>query len=219
MGNGDNNRMIILPQSQPALWAIRLAGVVVADGITHVGELTGVNPDYETITGEGEAAFLAAAVGKAGNYRPLPDVGQWCEGGVIYSYNGGFVICRQSHVRTEHDPATVPTLFMVYRADAEATIEWVAGEPVSVGMRRTYGGKTWVCVQAHVTESTWTPPAVPALWREVVVVPPTAEWAAGVAYKVGDRVTYQGATYECRQAHTSIATWTPAAVPALWLRL
>lgn len=41
-------------------------------------------------------------------------------------------------------------------------------------------------------------------------------WAFPVAYKIGDRVTYQGSTYSCRQAHTSQAGWTPVAAPALW---
>lgn len=43
-----------------------------------------------------------------------------------------------------------------------------------------------------------------------------SEWATGVAYQVGDQVTYLGLTYQCAQAHTSQAAWTPAAVPALW---
>ena len=43
-----------------------------------------------------------------------------------------------------------------------------------------------------------------------------AEWAAGTAYSVGYRVTYQGATYECLQAHTAIVGWYPNVVPALW---
>jgi chitinase len=47
--------------------------------------------------------------------------------------------------------------------------------------------------------------------------PLEAEWAAGVFYPVGTRVTYGGRSYECRQAHTSQADWTPLAVPALWL--
>ncbi|WP_238013025.1 lytic polysaccharide monooxygenase [Dactylosporangium sp. AC04546] len=48
---------------------------------------------------------------------------------------------------------------------------------------------------------------------------PGGTWAAGTAYKVGDRVTYGGVTYECRQAHTAIAGWEPPNVPALWLRV
>jgi hypothetical protein len=41
-------------------------------------------------------------------------------------------------------------------------------------------------------------------------------WVVGHAYKVGDRVSYGGHNYQCLQAHTSQADWTPAAVPALW---
>jgi chitinase len=43
-------------------------------------------------------------------------------------------------------------------------------------------------------------------------------WASGTSYAVGARVTFEGITYECRQAHTSLATWEPPNVPALWLR-
>jgi chitinase len=41
-------------------------------------------------------------------------------------------------------------------------------------------------------------------------------WAVGVNYSVGDIVTYDGSYYECLQAHTSQADWTPPATPALW---
>ncbi|MEU4156843.1 lytic polysaccharide monooxygenase [Actinoplanes sp. NPDC026670] len=46
--------------------------------------------------------------------------------------------------------------------------------------------------------------------------PGSTTWAAGTAYKVGDRVTYNGATYQCRQAHTALAGWEPPYVAALW---
>ena len=42
-------------------------------------------------------------------------------------------------------------------------------------------------------------------------------WAPNKAYATGDRVTYAGKTYQCRQPHTSIVGWEPANVPALWL--
>lgn len=44
-----------------------------------------------------------------------------------------------------------------------------------------------------------------------------AAWAPNVAYTPGTLVTYNGATYECRQAHTSLTGWEPPNVPALWL--
>jgi len=133
----------------------------------------------------------------------------------VYQHNGGVVMVRQAHYRTEHDPASVPALFWtVNSSDA-----WIAGEPVTVGVLRTYGGKTWRCVQAHTTQADWTPDVTPALWREYVEEPATSEWAVGVAYKVGDEVTYQGKLYRCRQAHTAIVTWEPPKVLALWLPL
>ncbi|WP_373426164.1 carbohydrate-binding protein [Paenibacillus radicibacter] len=47
---------------------------------------------------------------------------------------------------------------------------------------------------------------------------PNTPWAPGVAYKVGDLVSYGGSTYQCLQAHTSLTGWEPANVPALWLK-
>jgi len=47
-----------------------------------------------------------------------------------------------------------------------------------------------------------------------------SEWAPGVAYKVGDVVTFEGKSYQTRQAHTSIRSWEPGIwTLALWLPL
>ncbi|MGC9669149.1 lytic polysaccharide monooxygenase [Planosporangium sp. 12N6] len=68
---------------------------------------------------------------------------------------------------------------------------------------------------------TATPPSTPRPTAAPTTAPPQpgGTWAAGTAYKVGDRVTYGGATYECRQAHTAIPGWEPPNTPALWQRL
>lgn len=44
----------------------------------------------------------------------------------------------------------------------------------------------------------------------------TPVWAENKPYKVGDKVQYKGKAYTCTQAHTSLSTWTPDVVPALW---
>ncbi len=49
------------------------------------------------------------------------------------------------------------------------------------------------------------------------VQPDIPEWKVGVSYSVGDKVIYDGVTYECRQAHTSQSDWTPPKTLALWL--
>jgi beta-glucanase (GH16 family) len=66
-----------------------------------------------------------------------------------------------------------------------------------------------------------TPPAPnpPGTTPPVTTPPPAGSttWAPGVAYAVGQVVTYNGVSYRCRQAHRSIVTWEPPNVPALWL--
>lgn len=49
--------------------------------------------------------------------------------------------------------------------------------------------------------------------------PPSGTWTANSAYKVGDIVTYNGLSYSCIQAHTSLTGWEPPNVPALWRAL
>lgn len=41
-------------------------------------------------------------------------------------------------------------------------------------------------------------------------------WAPNTAYSVGSIVSYGGINYKCIQAHTSLVTWEPPNVPALW---
>ncbi|TDD79539.1 carbohydrate-binding protein, partial [Actinomadura rubrisoli] len=52
-----------------------------------------------------------------------------------------------------------------------------------------------------------TPPSTPA---------PSGTWTAGKSYTAGDKVTYNGSSYECVQAHTATAGWEPANAAALW---
>lgn len=67
------------------------------------------------------------------------------------------------------------------------------------------------------TPTTPTPtPTTPTPTPTQTTNPGSTSWKAGTAYKVGDRVTYNGATYQCRQAHTALAGWEPPYVAALW---
>jgi chitin-binding protein len=73
-----------------------------------------------------------------------------------------------------------------------------------------------------------TPPTTPPTTTPPTTRPPTTSpttppaggtWAPGTTYAVGAVVTYGGASYRCRQAHTAIVGWEPPNVPALWLRI
>lgn len=206
----------VIATDRPVLWAVVAGGAVLAADQMEPGGLTVTGNDKTLTSADDENTFLGLMAGKAGAYKPLPASG-WLEAGEIYGYGGGLVLVRQSHNRTEHAPADVPALFAVYRENADEALEWVAGEQVLVGTRRLHNGVLYECIQAHQTAENWTPDATPALWKGVVTEPAPGAWAAGVAYAVGQRVTYNGATYECRQAHTSLLGWEPPNVPALWL--
>lgn len=220
VGHGDVYAMseLILPTDRPIYYAATgtIAGQTVAEhGATRVGDATGVAGVLDVAHAEDENDYLGQL--SASDWPALPDQGEWLEAGDIYQHDGQAVMVRQSHNRTEHDPADVPALFMVYREDAGDALGWIAGEQVYVGTRRLYEDIVYKCLQAHVTQADWVPPVVPALWQEVQ--PPTDEWAPWTPYTIGDIVSYEGLLYQCRQSHTSQPGWEPPAVLALWLPL
>ena len=45
------------------------------------------------------------------------------------------------------------------------------------------------------------------------------KWAAGQSYTVGYKLLYGGELYKVIQAHTSQASWTPDAAPAMFTRI
>lgn len=90
--------------------------------------------------------------------------------------------------------------------------DWVSGETVAVGAVRQFDGNLWRVVQAHTTQADWTPPTVPALWTaERQTEGPTVDpWVqptgSSDAYQVGDRVTFEGQTWESTAANN---VWSP----------
>ena len=98
--------------------------------------------------------------------------------------------------------------------------KWTAGEAVAIKDVRQYNGVLYKAVQAHTTQAEWTPDATPALW---VIVQPEGvipEWVqptgAHDMYNIGDKVKYNGETYESVIANNN---WSPAAYPAGWKKL
>ena len=93
------------------------------------------------------------------------------------------------------------------------------GHAYSVGDVASYDGVLYRAVQAHTSHADWTPDKVPALWTPVAGAAPD-EWVQPVgasdAYRKGDRVLLQGATYE---SVIDANTWSPAAYPAGWKKL
>ena len=110
--------------------------------------------------------------------------------------------------------------------DNEAALEcvelfpaWENGKAYTVETRVQYGGKLYRCVQAHTSQSDWTPPVAVSLWSEVTVDPTTGydEWkqptGAHDAYNKGDIVRYNGKLY---RSLIDGNVYSPDAYPAGW---
>lgn len=69
-----------------------------------------------------------------------------------------------------------------------------------------------VLLRTEVAEKIETLPAQDVL----AVAPMFDDWAAGVAYSVGDVLFYKGGLLRVVQAHTSQADWLPENTPALY---
>lgn len=203
----------VIAKERALYWAV--GEPIVATGIT---EITGATLTGLTMySSADENEFLGLVAGRAGDYAPLPAVGEWLEAGDIYGYGGGLIIVRQSHSRTIYAPEDTPALFSVYREDAADVLEWVPNERVEVGMRRVYDGVTYQVRLAHTTQSDWTPPATPALWAVVQEGPDCPDWVqptgAHDAYNIGDCVTFEGQQYVSK---INANVWSPAVYPAGW---
>lgn len=73
--------------------------------------------------------------------------------------------------------------------------QWEAGKAVQVNERYRYGETLYKCIQAHTTQTEWTPDVTPALWV-VVSLDEWPEWVqptgAQDAYAKGDKVSHNG---------------------------
>jgi len=198
----------ITPTTQPAYW-------LTSDnlnGLTLLGETTGVSNALTVVHAEGEIEYLEALNGANVTPPPLPNSGQ-LEIGQVYAWNGQMVMVRQSHERTIYPPDQTPALFLFY-GDG---INWIVGEQVFVGTRRNYNDITYECLQAHVTQADWIPPNVPTLWGVVNTGGGIPEWVSGEqGIQIGDLRSYNTIVYRCIQ-NPGVNIWPPPTVPALWV--
>lgn len=91
--------------------------------------------------------------------------GEQVEVGWMRIYEGIKYEVIQSHqTQADWTPPVTPTLWKVY-IDPTTTREWAIGVDYKVNDIITYQNKTYKCLQAHMSISTWYPSIVPALWE------------------------------------------------------
>ena len=74
---------------------------------------------------------------------------------------------------------------------------WAIGRAYAVDDRVQHGGTLYRCIQAHTSQSDWTPPAAASLWTRIA--DPTQEWPEWIqpagahdAYAKGAKVSHNG---------------------------
>lgn len=97
--------------------------------------------------------------------------------------------------------------------------EWDGdGHAYAVGDRVTYEGTLYKVLQAHTSQSTWTPTDAPSLFAKVLTSTtgeplPWEQPDSTNPYMTGDRVTYNGKVYESTVDNN---VWAPDAYPQGW---
>lgn len=90
---------------------------------------------------------------------------------------------------------------------------WAAETAYAADERIRYGEKLYKCVQAHTSQSDWTPDATPALWTEVAKPGEIPVWkqptGAQDAYAKGDKVHYPGADGAVYVSTVDNNVWQP----------
>ena len=84
----------------------------------------------------------------------------------------------------------------------ELFTSWATDTTYEVGTRVRYNGILYKCLQAHTSQSTWTPVDAPSLWAQVLIPDPETipEWIQPDStnpYMKGDKVIHNGKTWIC----------------------
>jgi len=160
-------------------------------------------------------------LGTSEKTQDLPEIGQEVLIDNYYLYKGSVLKCRQTHNRTIYDPKDTPALFSFFRDNSDQ-LQWIEGEQVEVGWVRFYNEIKYEVIQAHQTQSDWTPNVANTLWKVWVdpnAIPEISEWVQPGStnpYMKGDQVLFNGNTYE---SLINANVWSPTGYPAGWNQL
>lgn len=120
------------------------------------------------------------------------------------------LIERASAMLPDEEAAEGPALFPA----------WAVGKSYIVGDRICYGEKLYKVVQAHTSQTDWTPDVTPALFVEVAKPGEIPVWVqptgAQDAYNTGDKVHYPDADSPVYESLIDNNVWSPIDYPTGW---
>lgn len=119
------------------------------------------------------------------------------------------VIEKASASLPDQDALEALELFPAWSGESA---EYITGE------RIRYNGTLYTVLQAHISQEDWTPEAAASLFARVLipdpeVIPVWEQPNSTNPYMEGDKVLFNGKTYECQMNN---CVWSPADYPAAW---
>ena len=100
---------------------------------------------------------------------------------------------------------------------------WAVGVDYVLDVRVRYNDKLYKCIQAHQSQTGWTPPETPALWTEVAKPGEIPVWrqptGAQDAYMKGDKVHYPDVDSPVYESLMDYNTYSPETYPAGWRQM
>lgn len=124
------------------------------------------------------------------------------------------MIVKASASLSDEDALSAVELFKAWQTDTAYTAD----------ERIRHGGKLYRCVQAHTSQTEWTPDATPALFTKVALPGEIPVWkrptGAQDAYDYGDKVYYPTKDDDIYQSiYDGKNSWSPDEYPQGWLKI
>lgn len=166
--------------------------------IQEIKKLYDVTLDYTTDADENKVPITGDAI-YVGLKRPT-------QSELVYA-----VAQIQAQTLTDEQALTVQAIYPKWNAKSVV---------YAVDHKVMHDGILYKCLQAHTSQSDWTPPAASSLWTKVLIADPTVipEWEqpdSTNGYMTGDKVIHGGVTYESLVDNN---VWEPGAAgtETLW---
>lgn len=101
---------------------------------------------------------------------------------------------------------------------------WKAEVAYAIDDRVRYDGVLYKVLQAHTSQTDWTPDTAVSLYAKVLVpdpqvIPVWEQPSAGNAYMTGDKVYFPTAEDDIYESTIDNNVWSPVAYPAGWNKL
>lgn len=110
----------------------------------------------------------------------------------------------------EEQQTAFPGIYQAYRV----------GKAYEAGEKFQHAGELYKVIQAHTSQLDWLPGEVPALYLKIAPPGTIPDWVqptgAHDAYNTGDKVRFEGSTYE---SVIDANVWSPVAYPAGWRKV